>query len=491
MSSILLYILLILAPIVYSLHRGFRAYKEIRHPGEYFVYAKDFGNEKLRDSIVASNVSLGAAIFAFLGFGYNLKVAALISPLTWLPGFLLLLIVLPRVTDLGTGRTLHGFLAHRFNSPAIGYVASVASIIGFLGAYGVEVLVAVKLFSILIPQQSWDVGFALGLAVVVTAYTVMGGFKAASHADSFRLVATLSGIALVLGYVIYRIAKADTVPGLDQLAAGTYGFEGLSLLFVGSLVVVNLPWQLVDMSVWQRLSAVRDKNDIRRGIRASIPWIGIVWVGLISLGILLHFLPAFSAPENGDYASAFLAYLDNPFVLGGFTAACIAALMSTADSLLIAAVQALVMDVFYPHREPHRLLSGDAAESNPEFAKQVLHVSRKWTWILGISAPVFIYMLSLLIPGILDLFFLIYSAQLALLATVVAALFTKDPERFRTVAVFSLGAGLSAAAVMFALMLQVPSMDKFLWAPLVTVVASIAPWIIAVPLVSERSVALD
>ena len=132
-------------------------------------------SEKLRDSLTASNISVGSAIFAFLSFGYSYKLAAFISPLTWLLGFFILYKVFPRIEN-SEKRTLHGFLANRYDSRFIGYFASLLSIIGFLGTYGIEILVGIKIANVLFPNVS-SIYIILGLSLVVCTYTALGGFK--------------------------------------------------------------------------------------------------------------------------------------------------------------------------------------------------------------------------------------------------------------------------------------------------------------------------
>ena len=73
-------------PVIWSLWIGFRVFRGINKPSDFFWYPEGMSSEKLRDSLTASNISVGSAIFAFLSFGYSYKLAAFISPLTWLLG---------------------------------------------------------------------------------------------------------------------------------------------------------------------------------------------------------------------------------------------------------------------------------------------------------------------------------------------------------------------------------------------------------------------
>ena len=282
-------------PVIWSLWIGFRVFRGINKPSDFFWYPEGMSSEKLRDSLTASNISVGSAIFAFLSFGYSYKLAAFISPLTWLLGFFILYKVFPRIEN-SEKRTLHGFLANRYDSRFIGYFASLLSIIGFLGTYGIEILVGIKIANVLFPNVS-SIYIILGLSLVVCTDTALGGFKAVIDTEKMQLWFSYVGIAAVFGFLI---SHNENVLSLETLASDHWGFSNLSVLFVLSLIVVNVPWQLIDMSVWQRVCSMRDQKDIKKGLSQSIYSIGISWCVLISLGVLLNYFPDFTAPSNND-----------------------------------------------------------------------------------------------------------------------------------------------------------------------------------------------
>lgn len=473
---VILSVIGILIPIVYSIYTGYQTSKEIKSSRDFFLFHEGLVPAKLRNSITASNASLASAIFSFLVLGYSFKVAAIVSPITWLAGFFILIWVYPKIKDLAS-RTLHGYLSFRYGTKTIGYIASIASIIGFLGAYGIELLVSIKITSVLFPAFP-PIVIAIVLSVIVAAYTALGGFKAATQLDSFRFYLTLSGLAVVFGFSYYlAYTNRGSLENLQQvISRDNYGFSNLTLLFLVSLAVLNIPWQLVDMSLWQKLVACESVNDIKKGLRQSIWAIGILWTLLIILGLSLNFFPNFIAPENGDFAALFLTYLKNPIVFAFFAMGCFAAMMSTADSLLIASVQTLAQDVLYPHKDSQDLVKPTSDNTVTDLDKNILSFGRRWVFILGIASPIIIYLINLIIPGILDLFFLIYCAQLTLLVSVCVAIFSKNPKRFKTIAIVSISIGLLAAFGMFIKMLLNPSMETFLWAPIISVAVSIIPW---------------
>ena len=81
-----------------------------------------------------------------------------------------------------------------------------------------------------------------------------------------------------------------------------------------------------------------------------------------------------------------------------------------------------------------------------------------------------------MIPGVLDLFFLVYSAQIILLIPICVAIFRKDCVRMRKYAIFSLSACFLASVCMMVWMLFHPVEYVYLSAPLVSILVSAIPW---------------
>ena len=146
--------------------------------------------------------------------------------------------------------------------------------------------------------------------------------------------------------------------------------------------------------------------------------------------------------------------------------------MSTADTLLIASIQTFVFDILYPS---HSLKTIEDT-NDPEKMKGLLRYGRKMVYLFGLISPLFIYLVSIVIPGVLDLFFLVYSAQIILLIPICVAIFRKDCVRMRKYAIFSLSAGFLASVYMMVWMLFHPVEYVYLSAPLVSILVSAIPW---------------
>ena len=144
----------------------------------------------------------------------------------------------------------------------------------------------------------------------------------------------------------------------------------------------------------------------------------------------------------------------------------------TYSTLLIASIQTFVFDILYPS---HSLKTIEDT-NDPEKMKGLLRYGRKMVYLFGLISPLFIYLVSIVIPGVLDLFFLVYSAQIILLIPICVAIFRKDCVRMRKYAIFSLSAGFLASVYMMVWMLFHPVEYVYLSAPLVSILVSAIPW---------------
>ena len=176
-----------------------------------------------------------------------------------------------------------------------------------------------------------------GGALVVLAYTTMGGFLAASWTDAVQAV-VMAAAALVL--LVVAVAAAGG-PEAVWAAAGDPGSPlggtalallGIGLGYAGQPHVVN------------RFMAARSEAAIRTGRWISLAWAVLLYSGMLVLGWAVRAggrAPA--AAEDALFAAA-RAHLP-PVVAGVVVAAVLSAVMSTVDSQLLVAGAAASHDL--------------------------------------------------------------------------------------------------------------------------------------------------
>jgi len=186
-------------------------------------------------------------------------------------------------------------------------------------------------------------------AVIIIAYTFVGGYKAVSYTDVLQGVLMLAGLIVVpvtaiaaaggWGSVVENIAAQDpSLAGLfsfmDDGTAGwvaVIGFVGIGLPFLG------VPQLLV------RYMSARDEKELLKARWISVAVLFVFTFGAVTAGIAGRAL----VPGLEDQETIF-PILSNqlfpPLVSGVLLVVVLSAIMSTVDSLLLLASSAVVRD---------------------------------------------------------------------------------------------------------------------------------------------------
>jgi sodium/proline symporter len=220
-------------------------------------------------------------------------------------------------------------------------VASVIILLSFLFYVAAQFEAAGQAFAVTLglPVAACIV---LGAAVTV-AYTLAGGFWAASVTDFLQgmlmlliaVVLPVAGVAAVGGFGAV-LAAADTPSPSAPAALGGIAFVagvfGIGLGAFGQPHVAN------------HFMAARDEAAIRQGGIIAIAWIALILAGMLVAGWAGRALAV--PPDNAEnvlYAAA-QAWLPPAFA-GIVAVAVMSAIMSTVDSQLITATSSVTIDV--------------------------------------------------------------------------------------------------------------------------------------------------
>lgn len=186
-------------------------------------------------------------------------------------------------------------------------------------------------------------------AGIILVYCLLGGFWAASVTDMLQAIVMLTAAVVVAVLAVIAAggpasiidSLSATDPAALDLTAGSTGFvfAGLVLGLAGiGLGTLGQP-QLV-----ARLMAVRGERERRIGFMIAFAWgvgiyIGMSWLALAARSMALR-------PGAGEQVFYLLAADLLPPVLAGIViAAVLSAVMSTVDSLLLAASAAIAHDL--------------------------------------------------------------------------------------------------------------------------------------------------
>lgn len=444
-------ILMVAAVLLAFIVIGFRS--SAQSIAQYYRFGGTMDSISFFAVVAGSSISLGGAILAFLGLGFSLPWVAILATATWLIGFVAHYLFLKKISfeDARAHKTLHQLIGKAHGSHVPTMIAACASSIGFAGAYGVEMVAITKITSPLFEGgHLGNLAFILSLSFVLALYMHKGGLLAVVSTDKFQLLLFVAGIAIVTSFVYPAIASSGLSIS-DSLTPSSTSFP-LALCF--GIVAVNLPWQLIDMSQWQRSFSCDSIHTVRKGLLASALGIGISWALLIALGVMLR---AYGDTSKDPVALMLDSFRGHEAIYALFVMAALGALFSTADSYVIAAAQSIHIDILHQSQEP----SGNDREE--------LLIAQKIMWWIAIFSPAAMYVINIFIPSILDMFFIVFSAQLSLFPSVAFAFSKRRGPSGASIA--SQVGGLLCAAVFLILILQ-GRQQLFFYAPIATIIVA-------------------
>ncbi|MEN8163788.1 MAG: sodium:solute symporter family protein, partial [Acidobacteriota bacterium] len=310
---------------------------------EYFVGGRNMTSGHIALSVVATDVGGGFSI-GLGGLGFVMGLSASWLLFTGLIGAWMAAVVLvPRVKAIGDihqHRSFPDFLAFRFGKPTH-IVAAVVSAIGYAGFTGSQLLAGGKLAS-----AAFDLNLStavISMSIVIVVYTALGGLQAVVYTDTIQWGILFTGL-IALGLPLGYSAVGGWAGLREALPAEYFSLGNVSGLQLATWIVTIVPIWFVAMTLFQRIHASRDVRTARRAwfMAGLLEWPGMAFIGAI-LGMFARVLYPAADPEMG------LPMLIRDVLPAGATglvlAAYFAAIMSTADSCLLASVGNLVDDI--------------------------------------------------------------------------------------------------------------------------------------------------
>lgn len=566
MSVSILPILFLIAPLAIYLVVALRKGRAPVTADEFFesrglISASEFANSSVAYGFQIASVSV------FFAFGYFYGLGGIINPLFWGIGIIFFMLVVSRLGEFfGTTQTLHGFLGKRYNSRAISVVASMMTLIGFLGGFTAELAWGSWVLSIISPNPLF-IGISMSVAAVIVAwYVTRAGHFSVVQTDQYQLVfahaafvvlvvftvtllhwqspearaigfilsistavmlalvtfsiirqlrekreadipdvgssisviilsmMVLAGIVSIVNAIIFSSSLSAMNAALEDARLYDFSQGTLNLL---SLALLPLCWQFADVTMWQRLGATRLPSvdhpnrfgTIRKGLLRYAIESPITWLLAIVAGIALRYADIGLTDEtiwNGiaEIPVAIIA-AETPvgsvvqyLVASIFAAGVVAAMISTADSFLIASTFTLVYDL------APRVPGGDEEfiGRHPERALRLGRIASVLFIIGGLGS----YWIATSFGfDILTILFGAFAAQVSLFASVLGAILLRDRAPSGTWAVASVVAGFVAAGI--ALCVALNDASWALYPPLFALGASISIYLLGLAITLRQN----
>ncbi|MTD31513.1 sodium/proline symporter PutP [Planomicrobium sp. YIM 101495] len=203
-------------------------------------------------------------------------------------------------------------------------------------------------------ESSFNLSYELGLvivAVVVIAYTLIGGFLAVSYTD------LVQGIMMLLALLAIPIAGIFVTGGLDGTVDSIQSIDPALLSFTagttGLGIISALAWGLGyagQPHIVVRFMAIKSLKEVASARRIGIGWMILSLLGAGATALIgIAYFQQNPGMELTDPEAIFIVLgqiLFHPFIAGIVLAAVLAAIMSTVSSQLLVSSSALVEDLF-------------------------------------------------------------------------------------------------------------------------------------------------
>lgn len=329
---------------------GFYHFSRNQSTEDYYVGGRSVKASHVGLSIVATDVGGGFSI-GLGGVGFTMGLAGSWLLFTGLLGaWLAAVFIIPKIKMIDVEKklmTYPDFLRHRYNEK-VALVAAVISGIGYLGFTGAQMLAGAKLASATIlqnnPFEMEPIKFALlAIALVTILYTVVGGLKAVIYTDTIQWILLLGGLLFVTIPVV--LFKVGGIAALKQnLPPGHFVLTNISAIQFINWMATIIPIWLIGMTLYQRMYACKDEKEAKRAWYMA----GIFEYPIMAFtGVFLGMCARLVFPEaEAEMALPALIRDTLPVgVTGIVIASYFSAIMSTADSCLMASSGNFVNDI--------------------------------------------------------------------------------------------------------------------------------------------------
>lgn len=228
-------------------------------------------------------------------------------------------------------------------------------------------------------------GMVLG-SVLVTLYTMLGGFITVVATDAFQAVLMVI-TCVALPIIAAGIAATQNINIAETIAQANYtiplNIESVKQATGGLLILNGLSWAFGytgQPQLLTRMMAMRNKQETRQSRWLAISWTLLAYIGAFMIGIIGYKLvqagvlgdaAASVAKDSEKIMPLMVMTLLNPILAGILLSGAVSAMMSTASSQLMVVSSSMTED-FYAQISKKKIRE-----------KRLLYLNRVLTLVVG------------------------------------------------------------------------------------------------------------
>lgn len=417
-------IVIFVAYIIGVMIVGWYYYLKNENNEDYYVGGRNMSSTHVGLSVVATDVGGGFSI-GLGGLGFVMGISGSWMLFTGLVGaWLAAVFLIPKVIKMGHLHKLLTFpqLLKRFYGKNVALLAGLISFVGYLGFTSSQLLAGAKLATGTFPALSMENALII-MGAVAVAYTVAGGIKAVIYTDTFQWMLLMGGL-ICIGIPMACIKLGGISAIRESLPDAFFSFSNLSWVQFVNWLVTIVPIWFIGMTLYQRIFSCKDEQTAKKAwyIAGLFEYPVMAFMGVL-LGLFARVAADAGMFAAFDYATGEAMAESDPEMglplllrsilpvglTGLMMSAYFSAIMSTADSCLMAASGNFVTDIL-------GLKSTD---------RKAIRISQVTTLVIGVLA----ILIASQMQNVLTLMLKSYAFMVSgLFVPVLGMLFARNPK---------------------------------------------------------------
>lgn len=406
--------------LLFMLGVGFYFMKKNKSNEDYYVGGRNMSAGHIGLSVVATDVGGGFSI-GLGGLGFVMGLSGSWMLFTGLLGaWISTVFLIPKIYPIAKKHKFLTFpesLSYHYNTK-VAFIAGIISLIGYIGFTSSQILAGAKLASATFPAITINEAVLI-MGIIAVGYTVVGGIKAVIYTDTIQWIILMVGliaIGLPIGYSHIGGWEAikNTVP--DSFIS----LSNIQFIDFFNWLITIVPIWFVGMTLYQRIYACKDEKTAKKAWRIAglFEWPVMAFMG-VTLGLFarvafdqgmfssIGYAP--TSPMDSELGLPLLLRTVLPVgLMGLMMSAYFSAIMSTADSCLMAASGNLTTDIL-------------------RFFKK--HISIKQSQVITLLIGAIAIVLATMMQNVLELMLYSYAFMVSgLLVPVLGSLLLKKPS---------------------------------------------------------------
>ncbi len=347
---------IVVAYLILMVLVGVYSSKRVSNNEDFMVAGRNLGPILMAGTLAATEIGGGSSLGVVAKSYGKWGLGASWYVITMGIAFVILAFIAPKLRTAEV-KTVPEYFRRRYGKSA-GIITAIVMIMPLIGLTAVQFIASATIVSVMV---GIDFQTAVTIvAVVVTAYSILGGLLAVALTDFIQVFLIVVGMALAIPFSLNLAGGFSNV--VANVPAETMSmFGGIDVMTVVGLVIMYVASFTVGQEAVCRFYAARDAKAAVQGsiisaiinfIYAFIPTIlGIITLALINMDKLDG---AMIMKDGAKYALPHLAMATMPAIIVGLLfAGIISATMSSADSDLLGAGSIFGNDIYKVYINEH------------------------------------------------------------------------------------------------------------------------------------------